>query len=160
MTRPPNTRMQRTRSSPSALRSPLMRCPLGRRITMMALSLLLGPVFGGSLMFGQASREAKPQFKGMELYSWQEGAAWRFSLVPGTNRSKSVAEVKSPKVTISSLAKLKDKLSRLAPGEQVFWFNPDASPFVYPTPDVACELVAFCDRLKIKLQLGKPCAAA
>jgi hypothetical protein len=29
--RPPNTRMQRTRSSPSALRSPLMRCPLGSR---------------------------------------------------------------------------------------------------------------------------------
>jgi TonB family protein len=27
--RPPNTRMQRTRSSPSALRSPLMRWPLG-----------------------------------------------------------------------------------------------------------------------------------
>jgi len=27
----PNTRMQRTRSSPSALRSPLMRCSLGRR---------------------------------------------------------------------------------------------------------------------------------
>jgi hypothetical protein len=26
---PPNTRMQRTRSSPSALRSPLMRSPLG-----------------------------------------------------------------------------------------------------------------------------------
>ena len=26
---PPNTRMQRTRSSPSALRSPLMRWPLG-----------------------------------------------------------------------------------------------------------------------------------
>jgi hypothetical protein len=26
---PPNTRMQRTRSSPLALRSPLMRCPLG-----------------------------------------------------------------------------------------------------------------------------------
>jgi hypothetical protein len=30
MVMPPNTRMQRTRSSPSALRSPLMRCPLGR----------------------------------------------------------------------------------------------------------------------------------
>ena len=29
----PNTRMQRTRSSPSALRSPLMRCPLGRTLT-------------------------------------------------------------------------------------------------------------------------------
>jgi len=31
---PPNTRMQRTRSSPSALRSPLMRCPLGRRVAL------------------------------------------------------------------------------------------------------------------------------
>jgi hypothetical protein len=29
VTSPPNTRMQRTRSSPTALRSPLMRCPLG-----------------------------------------------------------------------------------------------------------------------------------
>ena len=27
---PPNTRVQRTRSSPSAHRSPLTRCPLGR----------------------------------------------------------------------------------------------------------------------------------
>ena len=27
----PNTRVQRTRSSPSAPRSPLTRCPLGRR---------------------------------------------------------------------------------------------------------------------------------
>ena len=30
----PNTRMQRTRSSPSALRSPLMRCPLGVAIVV------------------------------------------------------------------------------------------------------------------------------
>ena len=33
---PPNTRMQRTRSSPSALRSPLMRCPLGGGSEMSA----------------------------------------------------------------------------------------------------------------------------
>jgi len=35
----PNTRMQRTRSSPSALRSPLMRCPLGRRNNVVAVIL-------------------------------------------------------------------------------------------------------------------------
>ena len=34
----PNTRMQRTRSSPSALRSPLMRCPLGLAVaTVIAM---------------------------------------------------------------------------------------------------------------------------
>jgi hypothetical protein len=32
--RPCNTRMQRTRSSPSALRSRLMRCPLGGTATV------------------------------------------------------------------------------------------------------------------------------
>ena len=40
----PNTRMQRTRSSPSALRSPLMRCPLGdqgSRVARIALGLAM-----------------------------------------------------------------------------------------------------------------------
>ncbi len=36
----PNTRMQRTRSSPSALRSPLMRCPLGRLALVASLAFL------------------------------------------------------------------------------------------------------------------------
>jgi RNase P protein component len=34
----PNTRVQRTRSSPSAPRSPLTRCPLGRRLSLLVLS--------------------------------------------------------------------------------------------------------------------------
>jgi hypothetical protein len=36
---PPNTRMQRTRSSPSALRSPLMRYPLGGRVTLAGMPI-------------------------------------------------------------------------------------------------------------------------
>ena len=43
----PNTRMQRTRSSPSALRSPLMRCPLGAAV-QLTLSVLI--------TFGAAAR--------------------------------------------------------------------------------------------------------
>ena len=44
----PNTRMQRTRSSPSALRSPLMRCPLGRRVVIWSapVAALLGLLLG------------------------------------------------------------------------------------------------------------------
>jgi TonB family protein len=37
----PNTRVQRTRSSPSALREPLTRRPLGARTVLLPLSLLL-----------------------------------------------------------------------------------------------------------------------
>ena len=39
----PNTRVQRTRSSPSALRSPLTRHPLGRRtVLVVALTVVVG----------------------------------------------------------------------------------------------------------------------
>jgi hypothetical protein len=55
---PPNTRMQRTRSSPSALRSPLMRCPLGRLKLLLVLGaiLLVAPLAadgdGGMMVYG------------------------------------------------------------------------------------------------------------
>ena len=51
---PPNTRMQRTRSSPSALRSPLMRCPLGG-LKLASWLTGLGLIVGAC-----ASREAAP----------------------------------------------------------------------------------------------------
>ena len=39
---PPNTRMQRTRSSPTARHSPLMRCPLGGLWLFTALGIAVG----------------------------------------------------------------------------------------------------------------------
>ena len=49
MNAPPNTRMQRTRSSPSALRSPLMRWPLGRSESIaVALTTVVFRGFFGS----------------------------------------------------------------------------------------------------------------
>ena len=44
----PNTRMQRTRSSPSALRSPLMRCPLGGRKNLIVMIALVGALLLGT----------------------------------------------------------------------------------------------------------------
>ena len=44
MCRAPNTRMQRTRSSPSALRSPLMRCPLGPPTLVLSVWALLASI--------------------------------------------------------------------------------------------------------------------
>lgn len=38
--------------------------------------------------------QAKPQFKGLEVYAWRNPAGlWRYVILPGTNRSKSRAEV-------------------------------------------------------------------
>ena len=60
----PNTRMQRTRSSPSALRSPLMRCPLGGPKSLFRLSVLaliaLALLGSARVARSQQASEAKP----------------------------------------------------------------------------------------------------
>ena len=67
---PPNTRMQRTRSSPSALRSPLMRCPLGsgksqRWLGPAALGAIMAALFGAA---ATAAVQPTPGFgKGLTL---------------------------------------------------------------------------------------------
>jgi len=77
---------------------------------------------------------ALPQsFKGYELYSWQEGDDWQFTLITGTNRNKTIAEILSrePLVTgdgwvhihATGVDELKGTLSRIPEGEFVMWFS-------------------------------------
>jgi hypothetical protein len=69
----PNTRMQRTRSSPSALRSPLMRCPLGSRnlqtraIPMVSLAVMY--LFLAQPSPGLSGRNVFTQLAGLKAVS-------------------------------------------------------------------------------------------
>ena len=69
--------------------------------------------------------------KGYELYSWEEYGQWHFTLITGTNRTKTVEEI-TPKedfisetgwveIQVVGVAEVKDVLSRLPQGESVFW---------------------------------------
>jgi hypothetical protein len=71
-------------------------------------------------------RNAQPMFKGVELYSWQDSAshAWLFSLLPGTNRNKPLAEINGHQGSISGIRALKLRLAELVNGEEVFWGCP------------------------------------
>jgi len=69
--------------------------------------------------------------KGYELYSWEEGAQWRFTLTTGTNRIKTMEEINSNEDFISEIGwvnihvvgvdAIKDVLIKLPQGESVFW---------------------------------------
>jgi hypothetical protein len=68
--------------------------------------------------------------KGYELYSWKSGRTWRFTLITGTNRLKTPAEITSPesfvrgewvKATVEGVPALKEALDRLPPGTHVGW---------------------------------------
>ena len=70
-------------------------------------------------------------FKGYELYSWEEDAEWYFTLITGTDRTKTTEEITSKgdfvsetgwvKIQVVGADAIKDVLSRLPEGESVFW---------------------------------------
>lgn len=95
------------------------------------------------------ARAEKPAFKGMELYSWlPAGKDWHFSLLPGTNRLKSVPEIKAEETAIAGSDDLKVRLARLAEGESVFWQHLAEESF---PEGMAQDLQAYCDGLRVKL---------
>ena len=69
--------------------------------------------------------------KGYELYSWREGDQWHFTLITGTNRTKTVEEITSTenfisrtgwvKVHAAGADEIKDVLGRLPQGESIYW---------------------------------------
>jgi len=71
--------------------------------------------------------------KGYELYSWSEDGGWRFTLITGTNRNKTLEEVTQDVDTISrdgwvhicmvGADAIKAVLSRLPQDEHVMWLG-------------------------------------
>ena len=70
-------------------------------------------------------------FKGYELYSWQEDGQWHYTLITGTNRTKTMEEITSGENLISDTGwvkihvvgeeAIKAVLSRLYDSESVLW---------------------------------------
>ena len=69
--------------------------------------------------------------KGYELYSWEEGDQWHFTLITGTNRIKTMEEISSNEGFITEIGwvnihvvgedAIKFVLTKLTKGEAVFW---------------------------------------
>jgi hypothetical protein len=69
--------------------------------------------------------------KGYELYSWEEEGQWHFTLITGTDRTKTIEEITSKedfisetgwvKIQVVGADAIEDVLNRLPEGESVFW---------------------------------------
>lgn len=101
-------------------------------------------------------RPHEKAFKGMELYSWKNSSGdWVFALLPGTNRTKPETEIKQQEQQIPNTKELEMRLSRLAEGEQVFWFHPDHQGFSYPDPGMIDGIISLAKKAKVELH-GPP----
>jgi len=75
--------------------------------------------------------ELPRSLKGYELYSWEEDCQWHFTLITGTDRTKTIEEITSKgesvsetgwvKIHVVGVDAIKGVLSRLPGGGSVFW---------------------------------------
>jgi tRNA(adenine34) deaminase len=110
-------------------------------------------IYGEELHDAGVPRASSPAFKGIELYSWRtcSSCEWQFSLLPGTNRSKTAEEVRRPSTAISGVARLEQRLALLAEGEQVFWFHRSLAELAYPEPETIAGIVRFAAERNVRV---------
>jgi hypothetical protein len=97
--------------------------------SLALLALISAGIVAASFAQGKSVGKS---FKGIELYSWHDSKGnFIFSLMPGTNRIKTATEIRKTENEISGVKALKQRLSQLAKGEQVFWIH-DVPGFAYP----------------------------
>jgi hypothetical protein len=88
----------------------------------------------GKLITGLSIEDIKKlpsSFKGYELYSWQEESQWHFTLITGTNRTKTIDEITSSddyisaagwiKIHVVGVEAIKEVLSKLPGNEFISW---------------------------------------
>lgn len=124
-----------------------------------------------TLDLGKFPNPLPDAMKGFELVSWQAGDVWNFTLITGTNRSKTFEELLSPestvsaegfvKITVSGVEAVKQVLAMLPAKTQVFWNGMDLSGqvpegtiyFSYPEKIVMDDLINFCTKHHVSLEV-------
>lgn len=93
-----------------------------RAIKILVWSILVGSLLAGC---GAASQATATPFgesmKGYELYSWQDGNQWYFSVLVGTNREKTLDEIRSANTALRGVEALTTALEQIPAGQYITW---------------------------------------
>jgi hypothetical protein len=81
--------------------------------------------------------------KGYELYSWQEGGQWKFAIMVGTNREKSLEEIKSADTTFSGVDALTTALQNMPQGQYITWSSKETLSF--PPEEIIEQVQKICE---------------
>ena len=90
--------------------------------------------------------------KGYELYSWQESNQWVFSLLVGTNREKTLDEIKSTGAILPDVDALISMLEKVPSGEYVTWASRDT--FSLPPDNIVKQVQQICEEKGLILNLA------
>jgi hypothetical protein len=98
--------------------------------------------------------------KGWELYSWQNGNDWSYSVLMGTNRGKSYTEITTNKILVTGKSSLKMLLAKLPSGEDILWrgkgwLSNDLTTVSLPDDNTINEIQEFCTQKGLGLHVSK-----
>jgi hypothetical protein len=116
---------------------------------MKTIQPFLAVLLLGSLLAGCGAASTLPatpfveSMKGYELYSWQDGNTWKFSLLVGTNREKSLEEIKSADVVLSGVDALEAALQQMPGGQSITWSSKELLSF--PPHDIIEQVEKVCE---------------
>jgi hypothetical protein len=115
---------------------------------MKIIQTLLFVILLGSLLSGcgtAAQPTATPfakSMKGYELYSWQEGSQWKFSVLMGTNREKTLDEIKSADAVLKDMDALTSTLEKIPAGQYITWSSRETLSF--PPDEIRSQVEQIC----------------
>ena len=105
--------------------------------------LLFGSLLAGCGADPPPATPFAESMKGYKLYSWQESGEWKFSLLVGTNREKSLEEIKSAETVFSGVEELTAALERMPEGQYVTWSSKETLSF--PPEEIIEQVQKICE---------------
>lgn len=114
-----------------------------RILRSFLFAILFGALLSGCVTASQPTATPLGEsMKGYELYSWQDGREWKFSLLVGTNREKTLDEIKSADAVLPNVEALKTKLEEIPAGQYVTWSSKETLSF--PPSDIIGQVEQTC----------------
>jgi hypothetical protein len=108
-------------------------------VNSLILVILVGTLLSSCGAASQPTVTPFPEsMKGYELYSWQEGSQWKFSILVGTNREKTLDEIKAEGTVLHGVEALTAALEQMPAGQYITWSSRETLSF---PPDEVVEQI-------------------
>lgn len=91
--------------------------------------------------------------KGYELYSWEKGDGWYFSILIGTNREKALEEIQSPDATLKGMEELEAALESIHAGQYLTWSARE--PLAFPPEELTRQVEEICKKQGLELSIAQ-----
>lgn len=125
-----------------------------KRILFSLFPILLGLLLSGCGATPQAdTTPLAASMKGYELYSWQESNHWVFALLVGTNREKTLDDIKSIDTILPDTGALISTLERVPSGQYVTWSSRKTLSF--PPDNIVKQVEKTCKDKGLILNIAK-----